>query len=370
MQRPVDDATTTSMNQADLLELGVFKSEFASTKAIGSGARKPRAARAWEMVVWVKRAREIDFCSSFSLALDQAVRAKRRCAPKIGTSGPSLTLPALKTRASAKRKAKMRKQILVNLAQACYDAPRPPQRPRRGDLTDEIHSARETWLAGLGLTWASSCRPTRPPRSPFMLLVARRAFPGRLWRACSRARGPPMLVGRVLARQTARVPPRASPRCNLGLPRWPVVPASQGAKHAQNGPPRTRTRGVSRPWIFLAARMEAVRPCRSIPAPSSPGFVFAFLPLFSQKVVFWTPPAALDTSILRHFGTSSRHVYARAASPVPLGSAFTRCALAPTRHGTGYGLHGPRPTIMAPKRSRQGPTTFGLFLHVRGRRSR
>ena len=46
MQRPVDDATTTSMNQVDLLELGVFKSEFASTKAIGSGARKLRAARA------------------------------------------------------------------------------------------------------------------------------------------------------------------------------------------------------------------------------------------------------------------------------------------------------------------------------------
>ena len=46
MQRPEDDATTTSMNQADLLELGVFKSEFASTKAIGSGARKLRAASA------------------------------------------------------------------------------------------------------------------------------------------------------------------------------------------------------------------------------------------------------------------------------------------------------------------------------------
>ncbi len=33
-------------NGVDLLELGVFKSEFASTKAIGSGARKLRAARA------------------------------------------------------------------------------------------------------------------------------------------------------------------------------------------------------------------------------------------------------------------------------------------------------------------------------------
>ena len=211
MQRPVDDAMTTSMNQADLLELGVFKSEFASTKAIGSGARKPRAARAWEMVVWVKRAREIDFCSSFSLALDQAVRAKRRCAPKIGTSGPSLTLPALKTRASAKRKAKMRKQILVNLAQACYDAPRPPQRPRRGDLTDEIHSARETWLAGLGLTWASSCRPTRPPRKPVHV-----------------ARGAPSLprtsLARVLActRSTDAGRPRTSPtdraRAATGVP--------------------------------------------------------------------------------------------------------------------------------------------------------
>ena len=31
MQRPVDDATTTSMNQVDLLELGVFKSKFASS---------------------------------------------------------------------------------------------------------------------------------------------------------------------------------------------------------------------------------------------------------------------------------------------------------------------------------------------------
>ena len=265
MQRPVDDATTTSMNQADLLELGVFKSEFASTKAIGSGAHKPRAARAWEMVVWVKRAREIDFCSSFSLALDQAVRAKRRCAPKIGTSGPSLTLPALKTRASAKIKGRLQEKRPKKWAHACSIAARPPQRPRRGDMTDEIHSARETWLVGLGLTWASSCRPTRPPRSPFMLLVARRAFPGRRWRPCSRARGPPMLVGRVLARQPARVPPRASPRCNLGLPRWPVVPASQGAKHVQNGPPRTRAKSLSPPWISLAASPRPLSPHHRLP---------------------------------------------------------------------------------------------------------
>ena len=56
MQRPVDDSMTTSSSQADLLEHSVFKTELASTKTIGGGARKPRAARAWGMVVWVKRA--------------------------------------------------------------------------------------------------------------------------------------------------------------------------------------------------------------------------------------------------------------------------------------------------------------------------
>ena len=79
----------------DLVEPGrlaraqrVFKTELASTKTIGGGARKPRAARAWGMVVWVKRACKNHFCPSFSLDLDQAVRAKWHRAPKNSTPGP------------------------------------------------------------------------------------------------------------------------------------------------------------------------------------------------------------------------------------------------------------------------------------------
>ena len=97
MQRPVDDSMTTSSSQADLLERSVFKTELASTKTIGGGARKPRAARAWGMVVWVKRACKNHFLfvilipssmAIFSLDLDQAVRAKWRRAPKNSTPGP------------------------------------------------------------------------------------------------------------------------------------------------------------------------------------------------------------------------------------------------------------------------------------------
>ena len=88
MQRPVDDSMTTSSSQADLLEHSVFKTELASTKTIGGGARKPRTAQAWGLVVWVKRACKNHFCPSFSLDLDQAVRAKWHRAPKNSTPGP------------------------------------------------------------------------------------------------------------------------------------------------------------------------------------------------------------------------------------------------------------------------------------------
>ena len=83
-----DDSMTTSSSQADLLEHSVFKTELASTKTIGGGARKPRTAQAWGMVVWVKRACKNHFCPSFSLDLDQAVRAKWHRAPKNSTPGP------------------------------------------------------------------------------------------------------------------------------------------------------------------------------------------------------------------------------------------------------------------------------------------
>ena len=148
------------------------------------------------------------------------------------------------------------------------------------------------------------------------------------------------------------------------------MPASPGPKTAQNAPPRSRTRRVSRPSISLAAGAEAVGPRRSMPAPKVTAFVFVFLPLLSQKAVFLAPPTALGTLKSRHFDTSSRQVYARAASPVSCGSALTRCVAPPSHRGTRMGLRVPSPTALALKKSSRGPIRLDLFSHVRGRRSK
>ena len=137
--------------------------------------------------------------------------------------------------------------------QGACGAVRPPLRPRRAISKDEIEFSRESWQAGLGLTWATSCRPTRPPRSTFQRPAMRRASLMLRWRTCARARGPPTLGYRILARESVRRPTRAPPWRTLGLPRWPVVPASPGPKSTKNAPQRFRTQSLSSPWIWLAA---------------------------------------------------------------------------------------------------------------------